>query len=381
MTRGRGSRACTVVACAAVLASAHGVSGSARAAVPEQATPTVWLCRPGLGHNPCESSLATTVFDPNGKTTVQRAKPAQSPPVDCFYVYPTVSAQPTVNANLAIDPELVAVAENQAARFSQVCRVYAPVYPQLTLSAIGGSGAANPQARVTAYTGVLSAWKEYLQKYNKGRGVVFIGHSQGAGMLIQLLKSEIDPDPKLRQRTVSALLLGGNVTVPEGQLVGGDFQNIPACQSAAETHCVIAYSTYAQQPPPDGLFGRTRVGAGPNGTNLQVLCVNPAAFKGAGLLQPFFRTTPFPGPIGAAAGPPPTASTPWVEYPRLYRAQCQQGGGFTWLQVSDVGAPGAPRYTPRASLPPNWGLHLGDVNLALGNLVDDVRHEAAAYRK
>jgi hypothetical protein len=253
------------------------------------------------------------------------------------------------------------------------------VYPQLTLSAIGRG--ANAQARATAYAGVLAGWKEYLAKYNKGRGVVFIGHSQGSGMLIQLLKTEVDPNPKLRRQTVSALLLGGNVTVPEGKNVGGDFQNIPACRSAKETHCVVAYSTYAQQPPPDGLFGKTRVGAGPGGSNLQVLCVNPTSFTGTGSLQPYFRTKPFPGPIGAAAGQPPSASTPWVDYPELYSAQCQQGNGFTWLQVTDVGKPSAPRYQPRGSLPPNWGLHLGDVNLALGNLVGLVRQEAAAYGK
>jgi Protein of unknown function (DUF3089) len=339
----------------------------------------VWLCRPGLRNNPCESSLTTTVVNPNGKETTQHAAVTKDPPVDCFYVYPTVSAQPTVNANLDIDPELTAVAENQAARFSQVCRVYAPVYPQLTLSAIGGG--ANAQARATAYAGVLAGWKEYLAKYNKGRGVVFIGHSQGSGMLIQLLKTEVDPNPKLRRQTVSALLLGGNVTVPEGKNVGGDFQSIPACRSGKETHCVVAYSTYAQQPPPDGLFGKTRVGAGPGGSNLQVLCVNPTSFRGTGSLQPYFRTKPFPGPIGAAAGQPPSASTPWVEYPELYSAQCQQGNGFTWLQVTDVGKPGAPRYQPRGSLPPNWGLHLGDVNLALGNLVGLVRQEAASYGK
>jgi hypothetical protein len=110
-----------------------------------------------------------------------------------------------------------------------------------------------------------------------------------------------------------------------------------------------------------------------------VLCVNPTSFTGTGSLRPYLRTRAFPGPIGAAAGEPPSASTPWVEYPNLYRAQCQQGNGFTWLQVTDVGKPGAPRYQPRGSLPPNWGLHLGDVNLALGNLVDLARQQAAAY--
>lgn len=375
MTRWR--RAACAGAVAVVVSVGAGVPASTPASA--QGSPTVWLCRPGLKNNPCESSLTTTVVNPNGKKTTQRAAVAKDPPVDCFYVYPTVSAQTTVNANLNIDPELIAVAENQAARFSQVCRVYAPVYPQLTLSAIGGGASA--EARATAYAGVLSGWKEYLAKYNKGRGVVFIGHSQGSGMLIQLLKTEVDPNPKLRRQTVSALLLGGNVTVPEGKKVGGDFQNIPACRSAKETHCVVAYSTYAQQPPPDGLFGKTRVGAGPGGSNLQVLCVNPTSFTGTGSLQPYFRTKAFPGPIGAAAGEPPSASTPWVEYPKLYSAQCQQGNGFTWLQATDVGKPDAPRYQPRGTLPPNWGLHLGDVNLALGNLVGLARQQAAAYRK
>ena len=116
--------------------------------VTTQQQETVWLCRPGLPQNPCEGDLTATIARADGSQKVQRAAPAKNPPVDCFYVYPTVSAQPTVNANLNIDPELIAVAEYQAARFSQVCRVYAPVYPQLTIAAIGGS--ATPEARDAA---------------------------------------------------------------------------------------------------------------------------------------------------------------------------------------------------------------------------------------
>ena len=73
---------------------------------------------------------------PGGAADVEPAAPAADPPIDCFYVYPTVSRQKTINANLTIDPEERAVAAAQAARFSQVCRVYAPMYPQLTLAAI-----------------------------------------------------------------------------------------------------------------------------------------------------------------------------------------------------------------------------------------------------
>jgi hypothetical protein len=343
----------------------------------------VWLCRLGLPQNPCEGDLTATVAQGDGSQNVQPAAPAKKPPVDCFYVYPTVSAQPTINASLSIDPELIAVAEYQAARFSQVCRVYAPVYPQLTIAAIGGS--ATPEAREAAYAGVLAAWKEYLAKYNRGRGIVFIGHSQGAGMLTRLLSSEVDRNAKLRRRTVSALLLGGNVTVAKGKGVGGDFQRLAACQSSKQTGCVIAYSMFGEAPPPNALFGRVgtgpRAASGQDPANLEVLCVNPASLKGTGMLQPYLRTSRFPGPIGGVSGDPPSAPTPWVEYPNLYTARCEHTNDINWLQVTDIGGPSDPRPRTRGSLPPTWGLHLGDVNLALGNLVGLVRQQAAAYRR
>src|ERR1700683_5152901 len=170
--------------------------GNDVAAASPSTSSTVWLCRPGVSDNPCTGNLTTTVVRANGTTYVQHARAAKNPPIDCFYVYPTVSTQPTANANLHIDPQERAVAIAQASRFSQVCRVYAPMYPQLTLSAI--SKGIRPQSAAIAYLGVLSAWNDYLAHYNKGRGVVLIGHSQGASLLIALIKREIDPNPSDR---------------------------------------------------------------------------------------------------------------------------------------------------------------------------------------
>jgi Protein of unknown function (DUF3089) len=383
----RFGRAASLAIAPWLLAGGAGVAtGSATSAAspPARAQPseTVWLCRPGIPDNPCESDLTATVIRPDGSQKVQRASPARKRPVDCFYVYPTVSAQPTPNANLNIDPELIAVARTQASRFSQVCRVYAPVYPQQTLSAIGGN--ANPEARNIAYAGVQSAWREYLERYNRGRGVIFIGHSQGSGMLVRLLASEVDPNARLRRRAVSAFLLGSNVTVAKGQKVGGDFQHFPACESRKQTGCVVAYSMFAETPPPNAIFGRVtgvRSGSTQDPGTLQVLCVNPASLKGTGTLEPYLRTTRFPGPIGAVGSEPPSAPTPWVEFPNLYSARCEQSNDMTWLQVTDIAGPTDPRPRTRGSLPPAWGLHLGDVNLALGNLVDLARSQAAAYRR
>ncbi len=353
----------------------------------------VWLCHPGMAHDPCTSDLATTVLPAHGSPTVVRTGLAGHPPVDCFYVYPTVSTQTTGNANLSVDPEETAIAQAQASRFSTVCRVFAPMYRQLTLSAIGGGHTSPAPSLSEAYSGVLDAWKYYLAHDNHGRGVVFIGHSQGASMLIRLLSSQVDPNPAERHLLVSAILAGGNVTVPVGKRVGGSFAHLPSCNSATETGCIVAYSSFDQPPPTNSLFGRVGTGvsglSGPgDGTtpasDLQVLCVNPASIAHPtrpGLLLPYAPTARFPGPLGLAEGTPPRASTPWVSEPDLYTSRCVQHGGASWLQVDTTGIPGDHRPVVRQVLGPAWGLHLDDINLALGNLVALVHDQAGAYTR
>ena len=117
-------------------------------------------------------------------------------------------------------------------------------------------GLVTPEASLQAYLGALSAWQEYLAKYNNGRGIALIGHSQGALLLKQLIKEQIDPHPALRKQLVSADLMGGNVLVPKGKTVGSDFQNVPACEVAWQTHCVVAYSSFLKEPPEGAFFGR-----------------------------------------------------------------------------------------------------------------------------
>jgi len=362
--------------------SPSATTGPSPTASPAAPSNTVWLCRPGLANNPCESDLTTTVVSADGTSTVEQVAPAADPPIDCFYVYPTVSGQPTQNANLQIDPEETAIAIQQASRFSQVCKVYAPMYRQATVKGILTRDGDRTASRDLAYGDVLSAWQDYLAHYNNGRGVVFIGHSQGTGMLTRLIASEIDPNPDMRGRLVSALLIGFNVTVAVGQDVGGDFQNVPACRSTDQTGCVVAYSSFNQPPPADSGFGRTDTGPRASemvGKNVEVLCVNPASLPGGtGPLQAYFPTTTW-GSWPAGRIPANLRATPWVAYPELYTAHCGSSGGANWLQVDTTNIPGDQRPVVSEVPGPTWGLHLSDMNLAFGNLVDLVRQQAAAY--
>jgi hypothetical protein len=364
--------------------------GLAAVAAPAGAE-TLWLCKPGLGSNPCLSSEETTDVLGNGGTFVQHPQPAASPPIDCFYVYPTVSSQNVKNATLTIEPEEEAIAVSQASRFSQVCNVYAPVYRQLTIPFINGLIPATAQekeeANVIAYLGVVSAFQEYLTKYNSGRGIVLIGHSQGSAMLEQLIHERVDPVAGVRNQLVSAIILGGQVMVPEGQLVGGTFQHIPGCHDSFQTGCVIAYSSFLQEPPNPSYFARPESLLGLGGSlagvaHPQVLCVNPAIpiQNGAqGPLFSYYPTAPFPGDLGPVVQTP-SAPTPWVTTPGEYSAQCRNQNGASWLQLNYTGPHGDPREQIQETLGPLWGTHLVDVNAALGNLVGLVRLQSLLYR-
>jgi hypothetical protein len=345
---------------------------------------TVWLCRPGEVDNPCASPLATTVVTPSGATHVEPALAASDPKVDCFYVYPTISGETTVNADLAIDLRNREVAIAQASRFSQACRVYAPVYRQLTLSAIDHPARITVADALIAYDSVLSAFRDYLAHYNHGRGIVFIGHSQGAAILIRLLQQEVDKTPTVRRRLVSALLMGGNVTVRKGTGVGGDFAHIPLCKSTSQTHCIVAYSSFTTKPPQNSQFGRTTSDAGVRllaphnpSPDISIACVNPASPSGGkAALDPYLPSLVLAFlPTGSA----PKVTTPWVSFPDEYTARCESSGNATWLQISQKpGGATKVRLLTRLESPV-LGLHVLDVNIALGNLVQLVQDEAAAY--
>jgi hypothetical protein len=363
---------------------------TALAPAPAAGAKTTWLCRPGLAANPCTPGLATTTFSPTGQQTgVVTPRQARDRGVDCFYVYPTVSDQPGLNASLAIDPEERSIALYQAARYSQVCRVWAPMYRQLTLRAIGQDPASLGSASTIAYRSVRAGWRDYLAHHNHGRGVVLIGHSQGTAMLTRLIHDEIDRRPRVRKRLVSAILLGGNVTVRAGRDAGGDFRHVRACRASTQVRCVIAFSTFDEPVPENAVFGRANgslsgMSSGPAGGRYQVLCTNPAALRGGSApLDTIVPSAPFaPGTTIAAAVatlgmPQLPATTPWVSAPGAYAGHCSRANGASVLQI--VPQNGAPLLKPSPDA--SWGLHLVDANIALGDLVRVVDRQIGTYAK
>jgi Protein of unknown function (DUF3089) len=334
---------------------------------------TVWLCRPGMARNPCEGDLDATVVTNAGARSQEKFVPAADPNVDCFYVYPTTSEAKSTNAPLAPEPAVIATTRAQAARFAAACRLFVPVYRQVTIRGLVTGKITDPAARQIGHDDVVSAWHDYLLHDNHGRRVVLIGHSQGTLELTQLMQEEIDGNAPERSLILSALLLGGRVTVPPGKDVGGSFSHFPACRKPSQIGCVVSYNSYGAVPPADSLFGRPSNGQ-------EVLCVNPVSL-GAGPATPraYVPVSALGGQVGAVAGPGP-ASRGFVAFPDSLSISCRRQNGVNWLQVDTRPGVKVPGDLLQPTLGPTWGLHRGDITLALGDLTALVAAQARAAR-
>jgi hypothetical protein len=368
-----------LVVCAAAVALVLAGPASAK---------TVWLCKPGLKPDPCTPGLATTVYNAPFTAALRVTHPQadRTPPIDCFYVYPTASDEKTPNSDLKIQSAERSIALYQVARYSQFCRVYAPMYRQVTLSGAGlsGSTATKPNLALPVKD-VENAFEDYLAHDNHGRGFVFIGHSQGSIVLETVIAKLVDTKPAIRKRMLSAILMGGNVLVKGNTGIGGNFQHIPACRRTTQLGCVIAFSTFDQPAPSDSLFGRPIVllGSKKPAKGDEVLCTNPSNLGGgSGVLNviqpsaPFAPATTLALGISALNWKVPSPPTPFWAAPGAYTAHCADSNGAHVLEVTARNGAQMPSPVPT----PEWGLHLVDANLSLGNLISIVQAESKAYR-
>ena len=349
-----------------------------------------WLCRPGR-QDACAVDLTTTIVKADGSLSRETWTADPKAPIDCFYVYPTVSTDPTPNSDMVADPAELNVIRQQFARFASKCRPYAPLYRQVTLAGLRrilGGGAAGGLSAGLGYDDVRDAWNYYLAHDNGGRGVVLIGHSQGSYVLTALITREVDGKP-VQSRLVSALLPGATIPVARGKDVGGAFQHVPLCHSASQTGCLIAYSSFRSTSPPPS---NTRFGKVSDPAQ-EAACVNPAALAGGSApLHAYLSTggstiTSTTAPK-AWTVPEKPVTTPWVSVPGLLTAKCTSNEFANYLEITVHGDPADPRtddivgdLATGGQVLKDWGLHLIDVNLAMGDLVEIVGKQAKAWKK
>ena len=347
---------------------------------PNYAKDSTWLCLPGR-KDVCSTPLPTTALNPNGYGSTGLSAVARDTPIDCFYVYPTVSNDQGLNSDLNAGREERLATETQFARFASVCRPFAPIYRQMTVASIAAyaAGADITQAGMRAYGDVLAAWRHYVRTRNQGRPFVLIGHSQGSLMLQQLIAREIENDPLLARRMMLAIIPGYDVIVPQGKLVGGTFRKTPLCSRPGEIGCVMSWTSFREKnvPPPGAIFGYS------GQPGMTVGCVNPALPGSRSWVKLdsywFTRSTlPVPGgPIQwSTEGSPPT---PYVRTEGLVSAKCINDGqrGYLWIHTNaDPNDKRTDRVGGEVGLLgmflPGWGMHLVDIAIAQGDLIREV---------
>jgi hypothetical protein len=360
-------------------------AAQAAAAAPDYSNASAWICLPGR-KDVCSTPLATTALNANGYGSTGQSTVAKDPPVDCFYVYPTVSQDQGLNSDLNVSEEIGAT-QSQFARFAGVCRPFVPIYRQMTLQAVAtvSAGGDVRAAGELAYSDVANAWRTYLAKYNNGRPFVLVGHSQGSLMIQELIKREIEGKP-IAKNMLRAIIPGFDVYVPQGKAVGGTFRSTPLCTSDGETGCVMTWTSFRENnTPPDGaMFGWAPA------PGMTVGCTNPAhpgSTKWEALDAYWYTHSAYPvagGPITwSTEGPPPT---PYVRTDGLVAARCVNDGQRGYLSVRTIPTPGGKR-TNRIGgevgvlglFLPGWGMHLADMSIAQGDLVREVGELAAKH--
>jgi hypothetical protein len=176
---------------------------------------------------------------------------------------------------------------------------------------------------------------------------------------------------------------------PTEKVEGGAFHHVPLCRTPSQVGCIVTYAAFrASAPPPaNSLFGHVA------GESMVSACTNPANLAGgAGELHAYLDAAGHPFTSStvplAWTAPAKRIDTAFVSVPGLLTAQCVSDDHGSYLAVSVHGDPSDPRAddipgdmkTEGGAVNPAWGLHLVDVNLTIGNLVDLVHEQVKAYR-
>jgi hypothetical protein len=336
----------------------------------------LWLCKPGLADNPCESNAdATEVLADNSLGAPVALAVKTDADFDCFYIYPTVDQ--SFSAGNHMDLTDIAAARSmtntEVARFSTVCRVYAPRYRQMTIGCY--MSGEYQQHFDFAYADVVDAFEYYLANENDGRDLVLIGHSQGAHILTQLLKDEFDGVQEMTDRLISALLIGtSELFVPEGEVVGGTFAHLPLCASDNRTGCIVAYNSI--NAPATALAAGRQGVSPPEGQ--EVACMNPAAPAGGKAHLTTYATE-------ANQASLPDLTTPFALYRDYFTGECiGEGAAHALLIEGDPVDAGDQRESPydfaavAGVMMSTTSLHMIDVEIVQGDLLELVANQAAS---
>ncbi len=270
--------------------------------------PAMWYSRPGIGtSDPAryEPGVAETTADPatrspsperpaaernlrDDKMAVETsrggdpAKAGEAPPFAVFFVHPTsyiplaLTEQAQWNASVD-DPTADARARifirGMASAFNRADEIWAPKYRQAVAGAFLTDKPEAQRALDAAYGDVREAFRFFLASVPKDKPIVLAGHSQGSLHLIRLLQDEVAGQPVV-SRIAAVYTIGWPISL-EHDLPA---LPLPACATAAQSGCIVSWSSFAEPADPTMLMTRYAATPGLDGQprgDGAILCVNP----------------------------------------------------------------------------------------------------------
>lgn len=183
--------------------------------------------------------------------------------VDVFYAYPTIYFD-SIPQNMDINDtknrqDVYGKMNSQMGLYLPYANIYTPFYRQMYRDGFNDLPADEASALLNiAYEDIANAFKYYIGNLNNGRPFILMGHSQGAGIMIDLLRKEFDND-SYKNSMIAAYTTGVSI-MPQDTI---DYPWIKIAKSATDLGVVIIYNTLDYQHDQSSSFQ--------SGT----LCVNP----------------------------------------------------------------------------------------------------------
>lgn len=166
--------------------------------------------------------------------------------VDVFYVYPTLLLdKENPRWNIDIDDSVFrekiinSPIKFQASAWANAGKLYAPFYRQAHIRAYSNLENGGRDSLLVAYNDVRAAFIYYLEHFNKGRGIILAGHSQGSTHLSLLLKEFFD-GKELQKQLVAAY-------IPGIGFERNEFQTIPLMIQKDQTGGFVTWNTHKKK--------------------------------------------------------------------------------------------------------------------------------------
>lgn len=177
---------------------------------------------------------------------------------DCFLVCPTVYMGDADHLNMSLQDEktkskFVGALNMEAGIYMDTCRMYAPYYRMMSMycysvdkaaedegTALGSTqhaGYINGNANL-AYSDVKASFEYYLENENTGRPIVLAGFSQGAEMVLRLLK-DYGNDARLQKNLVAAYVIGWRITKDDLER----YPYLNMAQAEADTGVIVSFNS------------------------------------------------------------------------------------------------------------------------------------------